>query len=159
MTEIPRLGRENWVNCTASEREGRIQLIPGQFFAHSLGRWPSEACVAGRPFPTSVVVLALPPCWEGFWSHAQTQLGLVGPWPIKDPCHDPEIFYVWDHQTIGQGHPTTCFYMTHERRMFFKWLKQWWEGVRGRTEVQEGGDMYIPTADSCWCMAEDNMTL
>ena len=65
-------------------------------------------------------LLAVPPCWEGFWSQAQTQLELLGPWPIKDPCHDPEILYVWDHQSIGQGHPTTCFYMTHELCMGWK---------------------------------------
>ena len=29
----------------------------------------------------------------------------------------------------------------------------------GRKEVQEGGDICIPIADSCWCMAETNTTL
>ena len=29
-----------------------------------------------------------------------------------------------------------------------------WDGVGGGREVQEGGDMCIPMADSCWCMAE-----
>ena len=31
-----------------------------------------------------------------------------------------------------------------------------WEGVRGGREIQEGMDMCIPIADSCWCMAETN---
>ena len=32
-----------------------------------------------------------------------------------------------------------------------------WDGVGGMREVPEGGgDMCIPTADSCWCMAEAN---
>ena len=30
------------------------------------------------------------------------------------------------------------------------------DGVRGRREVQEGGDICIPMADSCWCMVETN---
>ena len=158
ITEILRLGMDGWVNCTHTWKGGTNPADTGTVFAHSLGRWPLHCRQAGRPFPTSVVVLAVPPCWEGFWSQAQTQLELLGPWPIKDPCHDPEILYVWDHQTIGQGHPTTCLYMTHEQRMFFKWLKKWWEGMGGRREVQERGDMYIPMADSYWCTAETNTT-
>ena len=31
--------------------------------------------------------------------------------------------------------------------------------VGGGREVQEGGDICIPMADSCWCMAEMNTTL
>ena len=29
----------------------------------------------------------------------------------------------------------------------------------GQKEVQEGGDICIPIADSCWCMAKTNTTL
>ena len=29
-----------------------------------------------------------------------------------------------------------------------------WEGEGGGRWVQEGGDMCIPMADSCWCMAK-----
>ena len=29
-----------------------------------------------------------------------------------------------------------------------------WGGEGGRREVQEGGDICKPMADSCWCMAE-----
>ena len=29
-----------------------------------------------------------------------------------------------------------------------------WDGMRGGKEVQEGGDICKPMADSCWCMAE-----
>ena len=29
-----------------------------------------------------------------------------------------------------------------------------WEGAGGGRGVQEGGDMCIPMADSCWCMAK-----
>ena len=29
-----------------------------------------------------------------------------------------------------------------------------WDGVRDEKEVQEGEDICIPMADSCWCMAE-----
>ena len=160
ITEILRLGMDGWVNCTHTWKGGTNPADTRTVFAHSLGRWSLHCRQAGRPFPTYCgFLLAVPPCWEGFWSQAQTQLELLGPWPIKDPCHDPEILYVWDHQSIGQGHPTTCFYMTHEQRMFFKWLKKWWEGMGGRREVQEGGDMYIPMADSYWCTAETNTTL
>jgi len=31
--------------------------------------------------------------------------------------------------------------------------------VKDGTEVQEGEDIYIPVADSCWCKAETNTTL
>ena len=34
-----------------------------------------------------------------------------------------------------------------------------WDGMGGRREVQEGGDICIPMAGSCWCMAETNTTL
>ena len=34
-----------------------------------------------------------------------------------------------------------------------------WDGVGDGREVQEGGDIYIPMADSCCCMAETNTTL
>ena len=29
-----------------------------------------------------------------------------------------------------------------------------WDGVGGKREVQEGGDICILMADSCWCMAD-----
>ena len=29
-----------------------------------------------------------------------------------------------------------------------------WDGSGGGREVQEGGDICIPTADSCWCVAD-----
>ena len=36
----------------------------------------------------------------------------------------------------------------------------WWPVTRrGWEEVQEGGSMCIPRADSCWCMAETNTVL
>ena len=34
-----------------------------------------------------------------------------------------------------------------------------WDGVGDGREVQEGGDIYIPMADSCCCMAESNIML
>ena len=34
-----------------------------------------------------------------------------------------------------------------------------WDGMGGGREVQEGQDLYIPRADSCWSMAETNTTL
>ena len=34
-----------------------------------------------------------------------------------------------------------------------------WDGERDGREVQEGGDICIPMADSCCCMAETNATL
>ena len=34
-----------------------------------------------------------------------------------------------------------------------------WEWVGGVREVQEGGDVCIPMADSHYCMAETNTTL
>ena len=34
-----------------------------------------------------------------------------------------------------------------------------WDGVEGRTEVQEGGNICTPMADSWWCMAETNIIL
>ena len=34
-----------------------------------------------------------------------------------------------------------------------------WDGVRGRREAQEGGEICIPKADLCRCMAETNIIL
>ena len=34
-----------------------------------------------------------------------------------------------------------------------------WDGEGGGREVQEGGDICIPMADSCWCVAETNTIL
>jgi len=34
-----------------------------------------------------------------------------------------------------------------------------WDGAGGGKEVQERGDICTPMADSCRCMAEDNMIL
>ena len=34
-----------------------------------------------------------------------------------------------------------------------------WEGGSNGREVQMGGNICIPVADSCWCMAEMNTTL
>ena len=34
-----------------------------------------------------------------------------------------------------------------------------WGGVGGEREVQEGGGIFIPVADSCCCMAETNTGL
>ena len=34
-----------------------------------------------------------------------------------------------------------------------------WDAVGGRREVQEGGNMCIPMADSCCCIAETNTVL
>ena len=34
-----------------------------------------------------------------------------------------------------------------------------WDGVGGRSEIQEGRDMYVPMADSCWCVAETKTVL
>ena len=36
---------------------------------------------------------------------------------------------------------------------------QGWDGVRGGGEVQEGGDIRVPEADSRCCMAEANTIL
>ena len=34
-----------------------------------------------------------------------------------------------------------------------------WDGMGGGKEVQEGGGIWIDTADLCWCMAETNTIL
>ena len=34
-----------------------------------------------------------------------------------------------------------------------------WDGMESGREVQEGGDMYVPMADWCWCMARTNTIL
>ena len=34
-----------------------------------------------------------------------------------------------------------------------------WDAVGGRREGQEGGDISIPVADSCWCTAETSTIL
>ena len=34
-----------------------------------------------------------------------------------------------------------------------------WDGVGGGREFPEGGDIRVPMADACWCMAETNTIL
>ena len=36
---------------------------------------------------------------------------------------------------------------------------EWWDGVGGGREVHEGGDLDIPMANLCWCVAETNTVL
>ena len=40
-----------------------------------------------------------------------------------------------------------------------KYIVEGWNGVGDGREVQEGGDICIPMADPCWCMAETNTIL
>ena len=34
-----------------------------------------------------------------------------------------------------------------------------WDGVGGGREFQEGGDLCVPVAASCWCMAKTSTIL
>ena len=34
-----------------------------------------------------------------------------------------------------------------------------WDGKGDGREFREGGDMGVPTADSCWCLTENNKIL
>ena len=34
-----------------------------------------------------------------------------------------------------------------------------WDGEEGGREIQEGGDICTPMADSCWCLTENNKIL
>ena len=34
-----------------------------------------------------------------------------------------------------------------------------WDGEGDRREVQVGGDMGVPVADTCWCVTENHKTL
>ena len=57
-------------------------------------------------------------------------------------------------------------YKTDSQWEFAVWLRErtqglcdWlegWDGERARREVQEGGDMGVPMADSCWCVTENH---
>ena len=40
--------------------------------------------------------------------------------------------------------------------LYGRLYKQWLYGEGGGKEIQEGGDICIPMADSCECMAETN---
>ena len=37
-----------------------------------------------------------------------------------------------------------------------QWQPEGWAGMGDGREVQEGGDICIPMADSCWYVAESN---
>ena len=39
------------------------------------------------------------------------------------------------------------------------WHLERWGRVGGGREDEEGGDIYIPMDDSCWCLAETNTIL
>ena len=42
-----------------------------------------------------------------------------------------------------------------------EWLShsEGWDGMEGGWEVQEGGDIHMPMADLCWCVAETSIIL
>ena len=49
--------------------------------------------------------------------------------------------------------------MTQETQMGLCINLEGWDGVGGGREVQEGGDICIPTADSYSCLTENNKIL
>ena len=144
ITEILRSGMDDWVDCTHAWKGGMNPAGTWTVLC-TFTREMAIAFQAGRrALPHFWGCTPVPPCWEGFWSHAQTQLELVGPWPIKDPCHDPEILYVWEHQTIGQGHPTTCFLWPMSKECFSNGWKNGGKGweVEGKIK-REGTRIYL----------------
>ena len=61
---------------------------------------------------------------------------------------------------------------TENQREFAVWLRELkplkqglcnnleeWDGAEDGREVQEGGDICVAVADSCWCLAETNKIL
>ena len=56
----------------------------------------------------------------------------------------PKVNFLYN---IGSSNPVLCENL------------EVWDGVWGGKEVQEEGDLCIPVADSCWCMAETNTIL
>jgi len=73
---------------------------------------------------------------------------------------------LWEGEMYGKSnmetYNTVC--KTHRQWEFAVWLRELqqglcinlegWDGEGNGREVQEGGDIYIPMADSCWYMAE-----
>ena len=53
----------------------------------------------------------------------------------------PKVNFLYN---IGSSNPVLCENL------------EVWDGVQGGKEVQEEGDICIPVADSCWCLAETN---
>ena len=49
--------------------------------------------------------------------------------------------------------------MTQGTQTILLWQPKGWDAVGGEREAQEGEDICIPMADSCWCMAEINTIL
>ena len=51
------------------------------------------------------------------------------------------------HYDAGSSNPVLCDNVEE------------WDWVGGKREVEKGGYLYIPMADSCWYMVEGNTTL
>ena len=50
-------------------------------------------------------------------------------------------------------------YMTQGTQTGALWQTEEWDGEGDGREVQEGGDMGVPMADSYWCMTENHKIL
>ena len=73
--------------------------------------------------------------------HETFQAGILE-W-VAMPCpRDLPVLY-----NAGSSNPALCDSLEE------------WAGVGGGREVQEGGDVRIPTADSRWCVAETDKIL
>ena len=73
--------------------------------------------------------------------------------------------------TYGESHMETYITICKidsqwEFAVWLRELKQWlcnnlegWDGEGDGKEIQGGGDICIPMADSCWCLTENNKIL
>ena len=87
----------------------------------------------------------------------------------EQTCGHSEERRRWDK--LGEQHENICITLckTDSQWEFAVWLRtsnlvlcdnlEDWDGMGGEREVQEGRDICIPMADSCWCMAETNTML
>ena len=91
---------------------------------------------------------------------------------------EPDIVDLWTHgerrgegEMCGKSNMETyiTIFKIDSQLVFAVWLRklkqglcinlEGWDGEEDGREVQEGGDIYIPMADSCWSLAENNKIL
>ena len=87
----------------------------------------------------------------------------------EQTCGHSEERRRWDK--LGEQHENICITLckTDSQWEFAVWLRtsnlvlcdnlEDWDGMGGEREVQEGRDICIPMADSCWYLAENNKIL
>ena len=130
-----------------------------------LNPWVRKILLSRKWQPTSVFLPGK--------SHGQRILGGCSPWGLRvrhswaSGQQQQMIFINWVNLCFPRfpdslEKKTTVYFKMANGNLLYDLELKWglcnnlegWERVGGGREVQEGGDICIPMASSCWCMVE-----